>query len=195
MSFKNLITSSTSIKTSICFSKICTNPSANSGTNTGTRTIQVSNCYSTGSISDFGGGIFGSNTAQNISGGTVYASNCYSTGTIIGYNGGGIFGNNTAYQALGNALTCKAYYCYVIGGNVIFGGQSNTNTTYTSLSYCIWFGANGKTSDITSTTYQTQGSTWIDANAQLTINQTNSSVTPNIVPNWVIFNNNTYKNF
>jgi hypothetical protein len=93
---------------------------------------------------------------------------------------GNISGNTLT--ATGNTLTCKAYYCYVIGGSLIFGPYSNT--TDTSLSYCIWVG--GKTSDII--TYQTQANTWIDANAQLTINQTNSSVSPPINPIWIIPN-------
>ena len=138
-----------------------------------------------------GGWICQSYFGSYISTGTIQVSNCYSTGTIGSY-AGVIFGSLTANLATGSTLTCNAYYCYVIGGSLIFGGNSNNTIVppYISLSYCIWIGTNGKTSDIISSTYQTQGTTWIDANAQLTINQTNSSVSPTINPHWVILNTN-----
>jgi hypothetical protein len=84
------------------------------GINSGT--ISISNCYSTGSITN-SGGIFGSYTGINASGGTITASNCYSTGYIT-EGSGGIFGDSTG--SLASGVTITASYCYSTG-NVEFG--------------------------------------------------------------------------
>ena len=73
----------------------------------------ATNCYSTGSIPDSGGGIFGANVSSNS--GNSTSINCYSTGTI-GNNGGGIFGASSVGSA---------YNSYSTGGSSI-GGTNST---------------------------------------------------------------------
>ena len=78
----------------------------------------ATNCYSTGNIGDFAGGIFG-----QLSSGS--ATNCYSTGPIGG-EAGGIFGFNS---------TGSATNCYSIGTTIgiyaggIFGANSQGSAT------------------------------------------------------------------
>ena len=83
-------------------------------------------CYSIGSIGDSSGGIFGQNSTSAV------ATNCYSTGTN-GPSAGGIFGTS--------ATTCTATKCYstssVIGGGGIF---ANSPTTCVA-NYCYSIGA------------------------------------------------------
>jgi hypothetical protein len=75
----------------------------------------VTNCYSTGPISQNGGGILGSNISANVT-----VSNCYSTGDI-GSRAGGIFG----VQSSGSASNCYSIGPIAPSGGGIFGHQSS----------------------------------------------------------------------
>ncbi len=79
----------------------------------------VENCYSTGTISDYAGGIFGYSSE-----GTV--TNCYSTGTISGISAGGIFGQ----YSTGSATNCYSTN-HITGNNAggIFGDNSQGTAT------------------------------------------------------------------
>jgi hypothetical protein len=72
------------------------------------RFFKVQNCYSTGAINSFGGGIVGGGSGEN---GECIITNCYSTGQIGGQNSGGITGNRAG------SLSGKCYItnCYSTG--------------------------------------------------------------------------------
>ncbi|NBX75586.1 MAG: hypothetical protein EBQ92_03465, partial [Proteobacteria bacterium] len=75
------------------------------------RYFTVSNCYSTGNISELGGGICGLDVASS---GACTITNCYSTGEI-GISGGGICGS-------GAGTSCTIINCYSTGVIGQFGG-------------------------------------------------------------------------
>ena len=117
------------------------------GRNISSGTISVTNCYSTGVISNSGGGIFGYGAGQYSSGGTITATNCYTIGTI-NISAGGIFGFNTGQSSSGG--TIKSINCYSTGNinsfaGGIFGqftGQSSSGGSVTS-SNCYSTGSIG----------------------------------------------------
>jgi hypothetical protein len=88
----------------------------------------ATNCYSTGASGQFGGGIFG-----YVSNGS--ATNCYSTGTI-GLYGGGIFGSNSP----GSATNCYSTGTIGLYGGGIFGyRQRGSVTNCYALNGGLWF--------------------------------------------------------
>ena len=104
----------------------------------------VINCYSTGNINNYGGGIIGANSSGS-------AIQCYSTGNI-GYNSGGIFGQNSS--------SCTANNCYAGGiydNNDGIFGNNPTNETKTNC-----YAANGtfNTSTANANLTGTDGTVW-----------------------------------
>lgn len=79
-----------------------------------TNYFKIINCYSTGEISDNGGGIVGSYATGKVLHGYAYIENCYSTGSIGKY-AGGIVGSHAGcdwYQNL-----CHIKDCYSLGNS------------------------------------------------------------------------------
>ena len=112
---------------------------------------KVENCYSTGQISSYGGGILGFNAGYQIrtatTGSTIsklYAINCYSAGTI-GVESGGIFGQLAGASAAfrGQVYAENCYSTGTItgaGAGGIFGptaglGASGTTKIYATNCY------------------------------------------------------------
>jgi hypothetical protein len=92
----------------------------------------ISNCYSTGPISSYSGGIAGTGAGYG-DGAICTISNCYSTGDIIG-SGGGITGS---YAGVG----CTISNCYSTGDiSDNSGGIAGTNGSCT-ISNCYSTGA------------------------------------------------------
>jgi hypothetical protein len=90
----------------------------------------INNCYSTGIIKNYGGGILGANS-------TSTATNCYSTGTI-GSFAGGIFGGFTS-----NSTATNCYSSGTIGSSA--GGIFGRLTTTSTASNCYSSGVIGQT--------------------------------------------------
>jgi len=145
-------------------------------------TITSSYCYNTGTIGTDAGGIFGSNTGKSAKRETITSENCYTIGNI-GTNAGGIYGRYTGNESSETTLIITATNCYTIGaigttGNGIYG--SNKSSNYGTSEYCIFVG--GSTDDLTPTIPQT-ANTWIDDNANITIE--NSGTIPDNPSRWI----------
>ena len=94
----------------------------------------VSNCNSTGDVSQSGsGGIFGASTGS--SNGNVVATDCSSTGNISGTSAGGIFGINAgSSNGIVDAMNCYSTGNILGSSGGIFGeaaGSSSGNATAT----------------------------------------------------------------
>jgi hypothetical protein len=82
-------------------------------------TITVTNCYSNGIISSYGGGIFGLSAIPYSSGGSIIVSKCYSSGRI-GQFAGGIFGETLGQSSSNIIITVTN--CYSSGLIDVYGG-------------------------------------------------------------------------
>jgi len=94
-------------------------------------TVICEQCFSTGVIGNFAGGIFGDYAGN---GGTAQAIKCYTTGSIGG-NGGGIFGRYAGNNGLATAEKCYSRGNIGADGGGIFGigaGSSGGTTTATN---------------------------------------------------------------
>ena len=108
--------------------------------------VSASNCYSTGNISNFSGGIFGPDTGGN--GGNVSVTSCYSTGTVSD-DSGGIFGNNS---------TAMATNCYLLNSYLLRGTITSSFIYYPNGTW-INSTASGTLSNAPST-YPGSGTVW-----------------------------------
>ena len=77
----------------------------------------VENCYSTGTIGVYAGGILGESSSGS-------ATNCYSIGEISGYAAGGIFGSSSS----GSATNCYSTGEIILAGGGIFGYSSQAGS-------------------------------------------------------------------
>ena len=75
-------------------------------------TISATNCYSTGNISQYAGGIYGLRTGYYATNTTISATKCYSIGNIED-EAGGIFGYVTGFGATNTII--EATNCYSTG--------------------------------------------------------------------------------
>jgi len=91
----------------------------------------ATNCYSTGTIGQYGGGIFGDQSSGT-------ATNCYSTGFITD-GGGGIIGSNSS----GTAANCYSMGAISSGGGGIIGSSSSGTATHCYSTGAIDNGAGG----------------------------------------------------
>ena len=88
----------------------------------------INNCYSTGTIGIYGGGILGAGAGDQSSG-TLNVSNCYTTGTIGNY-GGGILGAGAGFISSGTLSVYNCYSTRTIGTEG--GGILGSNAGYQS---------------------------------------------------------------
>ena len=114
--------------------------------------VYAENCYSTGAIGSFCGGIIGSNSTGN-------AVNCYSTGTISSY-AGGIFGSNVYGGRATNCYSSGTTY-----GAGIFGEgciSPTINNCYCANTVNL---VGGESTNIRITNSGGSSSGWSDASA------------------------------
>jgi hypothetical protein len=167
--------------------------------------VRCNQCWSTGSVGDYAGGIFGQYAAdsENSIGGEAIANNCYSTGSISIQNAGGIFGHSA-----GISSTTTAQNCYSQGA--IYGDDAgaNSGTTYAincySLGNDIYVGgittgriaincyvANGNWNDSTANANLTGipnpvvGTTWVSTGSNIPYELNNMGYTPYTIANIV----------
>jgi len=90
-------------------------------------TLTVQNCYSTGNITDSGGGIIYQNNqvSQNTQ---IIVQNCYSQGAISGNSAGGIVGIHAGDSGSGDFGSLQIINCYSSG--VISGFRAGGMTGY-----------------------------------------------------------------
>jgi len=110
----------------------------------------IQNCYSTGNIGSYCGGICGSGVGSG-QGGEVSIINCYSLGNIAGDHAGGISGG---YSGAGGSIIVTNCYTTgavtgadaggILGGNSgAFYGKINVTHCYASNNICALIGGNG----------------------------------------------------
>ncbi len=98
--------------------------------------ITILNCYSSGEISGiFAGGIIGSGGGQDS--GTCIITNCFSTGSISGANTGGICGPFAGFSS-GNCTISSCYSTGIISGENASGiaGYGAGDSGVCTISYC-----------------------------------------------------------
>lgn len=147
-------------------------------------TSNADNCYSTGTIGSYAGGIFGQYSSRRCtvtktrstgsigfygggimgpySGATI--THCYSTGSIA-EGAGGIAGEQAQILSVTSSYSTGNMSGTTSGG--IFGNAAGTSTSITRC-YTTGSGTNPLTNSATTTktrTYTTSGGTWIDASA------------------------------
>jgi hypothetical protein len=155
--------------------------------------VDVSKCYSTGSIDNAGGGVFG---RFGGAGGSASATKCYSSGSI-GLGAGGIFGREAGTSS-GSATATNCYSTGSIdstlttGGGGIFGrGYENQVITNCYTVGAVTNGARGyilANSDTQpSTTYseaKNGGISWSDTNANSVLTG-DPTANPGVGTTWV----------
>ena len=98
-------------------------------------------CYSTGAISDFAGGIYG--TGSGIT--SVFATNCYSRGVTIGQHAGGIMGE-PVFSGNYYLTASNCYSTGVIDGPNGGGGIIGTLSSATTVDHCYTSGSSSNNS-------------------------------------------------